>query len=513
MSTLTRVTGRPDWWLVDTQAEQEATREKEPTTNGKPVGGGAESVPTPAAPGGRGPIWVVLGSLAALVVIRFFTETVPVVPRAANVIDVPIFFLLAGVALVWRRPGDPLGRTPRWILGLSAVFMAFVVIATLANPSRVELGPVVVFVYATLSPVVVYAAVRRVWPVGNAGAALRVLIVLGLIELAIAGFYNLPRVLASHNPDDLTGTFGTNAYQFVFFMLVFVSALAGVSVQMRGTRLARWAPLLIFAALALMVVAQYRALLPTTALTLLLLAILLGRTSRRGLAVGLGGIVVLSAFLAYAAKDLPFLKLSQTFDQDPVTLVSKRLQITDQLTKLYADEPRFAVTGTGPGTYSSRAWQTFATAASTSTSNVVGPYALTVTGGQTYHTDVSDKYVRPLLATAPIAGSYAVTTPYSSYISIAAEVGVLGMLAFAALFLGGLLTALSRTTLLIDRRESSPLVPLLLASAVAFFVLLQMGALQSWMETTRMTFIAWILLAIATKEYDARFRQSSASAG
>jgi hypothetical protein len=51
-----------------------------------------------------------------------------------------------------------------------------------------------------------------------------------------------------------------------------------------------------------------------------------------------------------------------------------------------------------------------------------------------------------------------------------------------------------------------PLPALLLASTVAFTVLLQMAFLENWLEVTRVTFLAWILLAVGSKEFDARQR-------
>ena len=49
-----------------------------------------------------------------------------------------------------------------------------------------------------------------------------------------------------------------------------------------------------------------------------------------------------------------------------------------------------------------------------------------------------------------------------------------------------------------------PLPGLCCASMVAFFVLLQMGTLDNWLEVTRITFIAWIILAVAMKEFASR---------
>jgi hypothetical protein len=40
---------------------------------------------------------------------------------------------------------------------------------------------------------------------------------------------------------------------------------------------------------------------------------------------------------------------------------------------------------------------------------------------------------------------------------------------------------------------------------MALFVLLQMGFLENWLEVARVTFPTWILLAVATKEFRARY--------
>jgi hypothetical protein len=47
----------------------------------------------------------------------------------------------------------------------------------------------------------------------------------------------------------------------------------------------------------------------------------------------------------------------------------------------------------------------------------------------------------------------------------------------------------------------------MLAAAVAFFVLLQMAVFGTWLEVVRLTALAWVLLAIGTKEFHARTRR------
>ena len=51
--------------------------------------------------------WLVLGTIVLLVTIRFFTEVIPVVPRAANFIDIPLFLALIVAAVV--APPSPRG--------------------------------------------------------------------------------------------------------------------------------------------------------------------------------------------------------------------------------------------------------------------------------------------------------------------------------------------------------------------------------------------------------------------
>ncbi len=53
-----------------------------------------------------------LASIAALVLVRFFTEVVPVLPRAANFVDIPI------VLALWssrRSCAPPASRTGDWL--------------------------------------------------------------------------------------------------------------------------------------------------------------------------------------------------------------------------------------------------------------------------------------------------------------------------------------------------------------------------------------------------------------
>jgi hypothetical protein len=335
----------------------------------------------------------------------------------------------------------------------------------------------------------------------------RLLVGLAHVQFLAVAAFDLPEFLRTRNPDVVSGTFGDNPYQLVFYLLVVAALLAGIATFEKRRLAARFAPLLFVAIAATVFLAQYRTVLITTMLTLLVVAAFLSVGRRRGLLLGAGLLVTFVAMLSFVQRSFPetkFKTVVSTIQSDPWFYFTTRLHSADGLYALYSDQPRAIVTGTGPGTFSSRAWRTFAILERTRT-NVAAPLAEKLTGGN-YRTDVADEYVVPRLRDAQtVQGSYALTQPFSSYASLLAEVGVLGCAILIGLYGIALLRA-GRLTLAAFRTAvpGDPLPALLLAATVAFLVLLQLAAFENWLEVTRLTFPSWILLAVATKEFRAR---------
>jgi hypothetical protein len=287
---------------------------------------------------------------------------------------------------------------------------------------------------------------------------------------------------------------------------VTAAVVAGIYTFEPGRLAARLAPFFLVATLVTILLVQYRALLLTMVLTGLLIATLLGFIKLRGaVAVVLIG-VTFGLSLSYISNLYPQLKYTSTIGtlvNDPGLYVSKRVGVFTNVNQLFADNPRFAVTGTGPGTFSSRAWYTFQPASRSKKS-----FGLNTAGKNAYQTDVSQKYVVPHItgSTAEsVGGSYAVTSPFSSYASPLAEVGVFGLAAIMVVYFGAFLHVCRMTIRSLRRPQiGDPLLGLLLGCTAGFFVLLQMAALENWLEVTRLTFILWALLAVVTKEFSAR---------
>jgi len=504
LPAIAEATGRPLSWFVTRSAAERRIAPPGPPAPPEPAAP-AESAPPRTD---KVPTRLVLAALTLLLVIRAFTELIPILPRAANFVDIPILLALVATALV--RPTTV--TRSRVIAPAFVIVFGFLVVfavATMTNLSRVEPAPALMFLYGFVGPVAVFYAVHRLWVPGAARRLSQALVAIGVLQLVIAFGVQLPEYISSKDPDVIAGTFGENAYQLVFFMLVLVGLLAGIFTFEKRRLVAKFVPLLLLAVLVVIFLAQYRSLLITTALAVALLSAILGTARGRGALIALLATAGLLMTLAYVVQNVPELKFGSALEQssgDPTFYLKKRWETASIVGTVFTDEPRFALTGTGPGTYSSRGWQTFALAAvSRSDSNVAGSYVKALTNGRLYTTDVSDRYVVPQLSGEVVDGSRALSSPFSSYLSLLAEVGVIGFSLIVALYLWAFAFSLRMTMAAVRKaKDGDPLPALLCASTIAFFVLLQMALLENWFEVTRLTFLTWIIFAVVTKEFGAR---------
>lgn len=449
--------------------------------------------------------FLVLGSLTLLIVIRVFSETFGLLPKAITFIDIPVFIfilLVAGTVTSWQKDPGPL----RVITGLTAAFVLLVMISVLTNLGRINAFPAGTFLYMFAAPMALGLAVYRIWPAGNAPLVTQWLFAVGILQLIIVVFINFPEFLSTSNPDVISGTFGENGYQLAIFLAVVISALAGLLAYDSRRPLAKFAVpgMLAFAAVILLV--QYRTLLLTLATVALLIAYFL-RKQRRGLL--LGAVVTLMLFGVFTAvssqfSELKYEQATTELQNNPGVFIDARLNVASDVVGVYTDNPRYILTGTGPGTFSSRAWRTFGVVESKRKS-VVGGFAARLTGGE-YRTDVSDKYTIRSLKDAPVlGGSTQITQPYASYTAVAAEAGMGGLILILGIYLTAFGWAARMTTRAIRLSSGSdPLVPVCLAACVAMFTLIQLGGLENWLEVTRITFFGWALVAIAAKEMEDR---------
>lgn len=453
--------------------------------------------------------YIVLGSLTAIITVRFFSEALHAVPRAANFIDLPLL-IVAIVAAVSHRNRAPRPVHESTFFLLSALFLAITVASSLVNLGRVDVFPVLVFVYGFLGPPAFYLTTYALWEPGRARSLSRLLIGLAVIQFITIVVIDIPKFVRTRNPDVISGTFGTNAYQLVFFLLLFVALVVGIVTFEPQNRMRLLALPFIAAAFLAIFLAQYRTLLATMALTVVFVGILVGRRQRGIMIAAAATTGFLLAFI-FIVTYVPTNLFTQAVDavrNDPTYFIDSRLGPADDVYHLYGDNWEYPLIGTGPGTYSSRAWQTFAEINSKSGSDVAGPYVRRLTGGRPYRTDVSDKYIASRFSVglgAAKYGTYTFANPFSSYLALLAEVGIVAFAILVGIY-GIALVRLIRAALFLARwAKPGDVIPaLVLATATSFFVLLQIAVFGNWFETARVTVPSWILFAIVTRELIAR---------
>ena len=437
-------------------------------------------------------------SLVLIVCVRFLSEDLRVVPSLVQYIDVPITGILLFCAfLAFVRRGHLVGASK-----LGMILYLFILISLVSawiNSSRTQLLPVAMFIFNFSAPlifavVIIDARLER----RDILLVIRTFFWLGVLQVVVAVLYGLPRFLASHNPDYVSGTFGQNAYQFTYFIGLWLLYVLGGSIA--GSRSSRRGHTLFVTVAALAVfglfyAAQYRAMLIFFTLVILLtLWVSPSRVSSRVLLT-----VVISAVsvitLIAVATSFPNLKLLKVFDlfQDSTPIVqSGKVTAVKNVVAMYGDEPQAALVGSGPATFSSRAYLTFS-AKPRPGKEAVGALAVGIMGGQ-YSTDVSRRYIASI-PYKPIQGGTTASSPWSSYTSLAAEVGPLGFFAYLAAYLAALVFSL-RSMRASARVQDTLGVTLAFACFGGLVLLLIQALFDNWLETTRVAIPLWTLVGL-----------------
>jgi len=166
-----------------------------------------------------------------------------------------------------------------------------------------------------------------------------------------------------------------------------------------------------------------------------------------------------------------------------------KVEVATSVPSLWMDRPWALAIGVGPGTFSSRAFRTFADLPYRGGGDDVS-YGLL---GATYRTRLADEFVVPILEKPEWQlGSGTADGPFTSYVSLAAESGLLGLAAISAIYLSTWhrLVRFARVTPDPDRRAVA------LLGSVALLLLLAASLLDNYLEQTRSATLAWFLVAM-----------------
>jgi hypothetical protein len=441
---------------------------------------------------------LVAGSMIAVVCIRFFTENLGLLPRVWQYIDVGIAAVAGLYGVLYLAYNRWQGRSwgfEKYVL----LFSSVCVVSFALNGERTSFPGMMLFLYGTLAPIVIFVLFSYLRPSSaTVETSLWVFNALGLLQLLIGGFYDFPLLMITRNPDVMAGTFGFNAYQgmtFVGFWLFWVVGTALHDLE-SGRGVSRlWLAARVALIFGMFFAAQYRAMM--VFLPLLLIVLVQSAPSggvRKG-AIMLGTAAVAAAALLLVAQFFPEHKLLETMQlaREPEPLLkSGKVQAAENTLRMFADRPKALAIGTGPGTYSSRAYRTLVGERSGRGSDVAGEHIQRLFGEKQFTTDVAREYIDSI-PFDPIDGGTTLSVPYASWLSLPAETGIPGFLLFAAIYWRAFRFAWSRVRAGPGAQDRTMFALSFTCAGSVLLVIIQ-GFIDNWLEVTRVTIPLWLLI-------------------
>ena len=440
--------------------------------------------------------WIVLGFFVILLTARFFSETLRLIPKAFDLVDlafIPLLTIAAffsgslkGVDRVLHR------KMLRWTL--SIVMLA--VLSGIVNYERTHYAPVLLFVFGIAAGPALFLALNRLIKEKEkmAQQTARFLYFMFVVEGIVVVFVSLPTFFATGNPDYVSGTFGQNAYQFSALLVIIGGYFLG---KMRFGNAGLFLGIAIQAGVVLtFLLLQYRTATPAFFVSyLVLIGLLYGRKVLRGmLSVAMLGVIGFYSFqyVESSSFDLKFDDIFK-FAQDPTMAADFGKVIAFGNTiSMFGEEPITVVVGAGPGTMVSRSAYTFIVEPMVSRQKGVGAFVTSMFPGHSFRTDVFAEYVEPLFALETVFGSDQANNPASSLLSALAETGIPGLMILVLIY-GTMMRHVVRYARFAILRHDPTLVSLASALVTGATYLILLAPLDNYLEIARVTLPVWLL--------------------
>jgi hypothetical protein len=437
------------------------------------------------------------------VVVRVFTEKFNVLPRVLHFAEVPVFVIFLFVMIILAVKYRRVNRTgfEKYVY----LFIVLCVFSTVVNAHRAFWPTVLLFVFGFAHPIFFFLFICN-YHLKNRSLyrIIKIFVILGVAQLPAFLLINLPEFIPTRNPDFITGTFGNNAYQFVVFLQfwsIFVVTFYLLKLRADGKK--RWvilAGVFQLVTFGLFLLAQYGAAFPFYLITLAVLFYLSPLKRRAKSAVLVFSLVGVLAGFQLINLFLPELKWAEglsLFEKPPPVAKVGKLQAGFYIVRMMSETPHYVFTGTGPGTFSSRAWRTFAVAEGKGNwTDVQGEYVKSFMGGRTFSTDVADKYVLPLYDfSEALLGGTQISSPFSSYYALVAEVGLPGLILVLLIYVQAVRISYQAYRFFWLRRDF-----VMSAAAFAcyggFLFVMQLATIENWLESARTVIPLWTVFAV-----------------
>ncbi|MBS1912131.1 MAG: hypothetical protein JST22_09105 [Bacteroidetes bacterium] len=439
----------------------------------------------------------IIGFVFIVLVSRFFTETLGILPKGVDLLDLAIIPFIALLAAGSRPPQGVNVELHRKLLHPTVAFFFVCLLSAAVNFERMHLGPLLLYIFGMLEGPILYLSLNKLindkMRFGEQVA--RFINIMLLVEIGVVIFISYPTLILTGNPDKMSGTFGNNSYQFTALLILIGGYLIGK--QMAAPRSIYYAiAVQIFIFLTFLLL-QYRTATPAFFLSYaILLAFMFGRkVIRIGLAAVPLLLVVVIGF-KYINRtgnmDMKYRDLVTLAEDVSVVFEYGKFQAYVNTIAMYAEFPTAIVFGSGPGTFVSRANYTFTNELQGSKTKGVGSIITAVFGDRDYESDVYVKYIQPLSSYESLFGSVQINNPNSSVLATSAETGIPGLI-----FMFLIYSTVVRRSLRYLRYSMATRDPLLLplssALSLGVIYLCLITPLDNYLEIARVTIPIWLL--------------------
>ncbi len=439
--------------------------------------------------------WFILGAFVVFLTSRVLSETIGILPKAVDLIDLPFIPIVVFLALLVNNRRNVDWALHRRIFTFVLLFVALWSVSYFVNIERVHMPVAVLYMFGILEGPVLYLSLNMLIRDKEkfSRQVARFIYIMVLVESAAVVFVNFPMFLATKNPDLVSGTFGHNPYQFSAFLIIMGGFFLG---RIRNDTKSRVYGVAIQGAIFItFLFLQYRIATPAFFISYaVVLVLLFGRQVARF--VGIGFVLSLLGATAFAIVLQNFQELKfddfATLAQHPEVFVEAgRVQSYLITGEMFMNEPGAVAVGTGPGTYVSRANYMF-TYELNDRDKGVGNIIKSVFGDQTYYTDVQMKYMEPLKNEGEILGSVQLNSPLSSVLAAMAEMGLLGLALVTAIYATVIRQSVKYLRFAQKSRDEL-LLPLATALVMGALYLVQLALLDNYLEIARVTLPVWLL--------------------
>lgn len=429
--------------------------------------------------------------LIGIVTIRTFTEQLPILPRVFNAFDivgVPFLLLVCFSALVFQKRPVLVGGG---IIRLAGLFVIAWVISWLVNFSEVHWIGALLLPFGLLSPIVFYLVLinlnlsrefcRRTLVI------LRVLLfanlIVGTLQVLIGG--------SASGPDIVFGTFGVNIDQFAFFMALMLAYLAVHWLYHKKS--SRFNSITIAWTASLFLMATFQTLWVVLPVSAVIVFMRMRVLSRRFLAIPVVALLVIAVGWPLVPKSRfdVVSKLQEAFeDFDRLG----KVELVENVPKVWAFRPWSFFFGVGPGSFNSRAFRSIAKIPYVHYRGVIPKEDVSAAIVEPfYSSEVADHFIIPYFMRGAVRLSGENTdAPFTSFISVPVEIGVPGALVFFAIY-GVIILDLDRA---IRRSADSEERVLGAWALMSLLILLGIAVIDNSLEVNRYTLIAWLSVAL-----------------